>query len=312
MKIALVDCKKDGPNSKKRNSVNSRNMIVLEKELGADFIYNNSLMNVNKKYDVFLFGFGAFSNDIDKTVELLNNNPKAKVFWMVGEYEQTNYWAILKAKRRFNVIKNFEGHGKVAKKDTVDNWYDVNLNLLIAKNPNKIIKKKYDCIYFSRWRQDRIKYCKEYLDKNIHFSTDTKNMKKFDHAGCKAKWLKKLSWENKKETLNLFRYSLYLEDEYTHKVFNNLGNRWYEAGFCNNVVLFDSNCINTIKKSEIGKYYKEIEYYIVSNKKELHLKIEEMNKDFMFHLNTQKKWRKNEMKDRKKVIEKIKSILTNT
>ncbi len=187
----------------------------------------------------------------------------------------------------------------------------LNLNLLIAKNPNNIIKKKYDCIYYSRWREGRKKYLKKYLKDNIYFSSDTKNFKKHKHIGCNPKYLKKLSWIDKKETLNLFKYSLYIEDEFTHKVFNNLANRWYEAGFCNNVVFFDVNCLNTIRKSEIAEYEEQIKFYIVSSYEELQEKIKECNKDFIKHLEVQKSWRKNELHLREKMLDDLKNIIYN-
>jgi hypothetical protein len=313
MKIALIDAKRSRVDIKTRTAVNYRNMLTIQNIFNAVGLYDifDLKRNINNNFDVFICGFGSPSNDFELTVELFNKNPTAKIFWLVGEYEQSNYWAILKAKRKFHIIKNFEGKGKVAKKDSVLSWNTLNLNLLIAKNANSLTEKKYDCVYYSRWRPNRSKYLKEYLREDIYFSSDSKNFKQHKHIGCNPKWIKKLSWENKKETLSLFKYSLYLEDEKTHKVFNNLANRWYEAGFCNNVVFFDVNCRNTINKSELSYYKEQVEDYIVKDYEDLQDKIKECNKDFNKHLAIQKSWRMNEATARTNMLKELKNIIYN-
>lgn len=312
MNIGIINANKTKVHKKNRTAVNLRNMFIIENYLNAYGIYDiydiKKYMNIN--FDIFIFGFGSQNNDFNETVKLLNANPNAKIFWLVGDYEQTNYWAILKAKRKFNVITNFIGLGRITSKRNILKNYCLNFNLLIAKKPNKTINKKYDCIYYSRWRPNRAKYLKEYLQNDIYFSSDLKNFKQHKHIGCNPKYIKKLNWTHKQETLNLFKYSLYIEDEYTHTNFNNLANRWYEAGFCNNVMFFDKNCINTIRKSEINIYENEIKDYIVSDYNDLQKKIKECNKDFGKHLSIQKNWRKNELELRENMLLELKNIIT--
>ncbi len=107
--------------------------------------------------------------------------------------------------------------------------------------------------------------------------------------------------------MNVFKYSLYIEDEFTHTCFNNLANRWYEAGFCNNVMFFDRNCKNTIEKSEINHFFDP--YYYVSNSDELQNKIKECNKDWPRHIECQKSWRVNELALKDEMINKMKNII---
>jgi hypothetical protein len=313
MKIALIDGKKTKVNLSERKAVNFRNLVLLKNELNAELLtsYEDLKRNINTIYDVVILGFGSPSTEINITKNIINNSKKA--IFISGEYEQQTSPPLWYSNKNYDVVKNYESLGKLAGKTNgrILKTYELNLNLLIAKEPNQLSEKKYDCVYYGRWREDRAKYFKKYIQNGMYLSTSTKNMKKFKHAGCNPKYLDTISWEERKETLNLFRYSLYIEDEYTHNVFNNLANRWYEAGFCNNVVFFDVNCWNTIRKSEIAYFEEQIKDYIVSSHDELQAKIEYCNQDFERHLAIQKGWRLNQMVLRQDMINELKRIIEN-
>ena len=275
-------------------AVSYRNAKILANELGADLLMYKDDRLQNKEYDVIILPYFNRYTDYVTLRKLVQK--KQTRFLMRSEYEGVN--AIFKEFNPYSEICNFQGGQNF-----------LNTNLLIAREPNQLIPKKYDCIYYSRHRADRMKYCKEYLQEDIYLSTHPKNHKHFFHAGCKPKLIKHIDWSEGKETLNLFRYSLYIEDVYTHSVFNNLANRWYEAGFCNNVVFFDVNCWNTIRKSEIAYFEEQIKDYIVTNHIELMEKIKYCNQDWERHLAIQKSWRVGEMEHRNNMIEKLKEII---
>jgi hypothetical protein len=311
MRIALLDVKVGTKIKHNFTAVNMRNMLLLKNSLNADFYYSTEQFNNKFLYDIVIFGFNSISTETKLTQEFIrkNTNEKTNFFVLCGEYEQSDCVNLRYEKRDFSVIQNYEGKTKLGLKEQHLNVYELNLNLLIAKEPNQLKEKKYDCIYYGRWREDRKDYFKKYIQDGLYLSTSTKNMKKFKHVGCNPKYLDTINWTDKKETLNLFRYSLYIEDKFTHNVFNNLANRWYEAGFCNNVMFFDKNCLNTIRKSEIGIYENEIKNYIVTDKFDLQEKINECNLDFEKHLEIQKSWRINELKLKEQMIQDFKKII---
>lgn len=277
-------------------AVSYRNAEILAKELKADILMNKTDRLQNKEYDVIIMTYSNRYTDFETLKKVIRKKSNQIRIGIKSEYEEVGY------NRPYFTpyieICNFKGGSNF-----------MNTNLLIARESNSIIKKKYDCIYYSRYREDRMIYCKKYLQGDIYLSTHPKNHKHFYHAGCSPKLIKHIDWTKGKETLNQFRYSLYLEDVYTHSVFNNLANRWYEAGFCNNVMFFDVNCWNTILNSEISQFKEQIKDYIVEDYNSLKLKIDYCNKDFEKHLAIQKTWRMSEQLLREQMIDKIKKII---
>lgn len=279
-------------------AVSYRNAELIAEALGADLLMYKEDKLKQVKYDAIILTYTNRYTDY-KTLEdiILRDNPRQYLL-------QTEYEPVVvsyKYNKGLQRITNFENK----------KWPSLNTNLLIARPPNPIQHKKYDCVYYSRHRADRMKYCVEYLQGDVYLSTHPKNHKHFYHAGCRPKLIKHLDWTHGRETLNQFRYSLYMEDVYTHSVFNNLANRWYEAGFCNNVVFFDANCENTIRKSEIGYYWEQVKDYVVSSHAELMERIQECNKDWERHLAIQKSWRAQELQLRTEMIAELKRIITS-
>ena len=286
----------------KRIDAYFRNTLIISDYLEATFLYNENEYNkhLETKFDAILIFYSNYYSPVKQMKQIADNNNEARFFWILNEYAISANYTFLKDKNVIH-IKNWEEEGEIM----------LNLNLLFSKKPNEVKDKPYDCVYYGTFRTDRAEYCKEYLKEDLCLSTTSKNFKKYRHIGCTAKLIKKLSWEENKETLNLFKYQLYIEDKYTHKVFNNLANRYYEAGFCNNVVFFDVNCRNTINKSELNYYKEQVEDYIVESYEDLQSKIKECNKDFEKHLAIQKSWRMNEALSRKLMLEELKNIIYN-
>lgn len=312
MKIAVIDVKGNDNRSIVNNiSMNIRNMGIIADKVQGVFFYNSyQLKTIKNDFDILIFGFGGISSNIEQVRTFVSQKKPKKIFWIVTEYDSTNpslYYTCKDLGMSYTSIQNMQVKKKLPK--YCEKQIMLNLNLLIARKPNNVGVKKYDCVYYSRWRKDRSKYLKEYLKEDIYFSSDSKNFKQHKNIGCSPKYIKKLSWKKGSETLNNFRYSLYIEDEYTHKVFNNLANRWYEAGFCNNVMFFDVSTLNTIKKSELAEHLDLLEFYIVSTHKQLQDKIKECNKDFEKHLAIQKTWRMNQQLLKDTMLTDLKKVI---
>jgi len=293
-----------------------RNAFILKNHLDkiweCDLIITEDdfLRSFNKKYDMLILAYASRYAPFNSIKKLLELNPEANKIMIQNEY--TLGASAVGGFKDYDLISNYPFNEVYTKgSSNVKKNYTLNLNLLFSRVANPIAEKKYDCIYYGTFRPGRKKYAKEYLQDGIYLSTTAKNYKKYIHTGCNPKLITKLNWQFGQETLNNFKYSIYFEDEFTHKIYNHLANRWYECGFCNVVVFFDWNCKTTIQKSEISPYWEEIQWYMVKNLEELKEKIKICNLDFIKHLEIQKGWRKSEQILRKNMLADFNQILEN-
>ena len=280
-----------------------RNSLVLRDCLDADLLLSDEHYHKAraKKWDAFILSYASFYSPFKSIYKLLEENPGATRFFIANEYQLN----LIAGYKPHYILTNFErSHLKY-----LIGSKQFNINLLLARGANIFNEeiKQFDCVYYGTFRPDRSKYFTEYLQAPIYLSTSIKNMKKFKHIGCNPIYLNKFDWTRGSETLNRFKYSLYIEDEYTHAVYNFLANRYYEAMFCNTVMFFDINCKNTINKSEIAYHFDP--FYLVSNHAELIDKINACNQNFEKHLATQKQWNMNQQLLRRQEIEKIRNYI---
>ena len=306
-KIAFLDLYAGIKSTDNLIDAHVRNTIELAKYINCDLAITERQFDkiLDNKYDVILLNYSTGYMPFKKLKYFTENNPEAQYIQILNEYNLQFSGTIMKQKKLL-LITNFEKELYKTKNGTKK--HVLNLNLLLSKPSNEISNKKYDCIYYGTFRPNRAKYFQKYLQSEIFLSTSDKNMKKYKHLGCNPKYIKKLSWHNGQETLNNFKYSLYIEDDFTHFSYNHLANRYYEAGFCNNVVFFDSNCMNTLERSELNYFIDQVKYYIVDDYKSLLKKIDECNNDWGKHLAIQKSWRLHEPIMKKNVIDEIYNI----
>ena len=252
--VAILDAKQGNRDVNNSITVAYRNCLALKKHFDADLLTSaQECQRAKKRYDVIFCGFGSTSTEKEQSVDFLNRNPQSKLFWLVGEYEQSTFAPLFYCGRKFDVLKNFEHQMKNSK---IENQHFVNLNaLLMQESPDVdqcLSQKKYNAVYYGRWREDRGAYFKKYLKGNIYLSTSSKNMKFFKHVGASPLWGKPMTWQHGAETLRLFRASIYLEDVFTHTHYNCLANRYYEALFCGVSVIAQKEASKTFERAGVN------------------------------------------------------------
>lgn len=304
MKTLLINSAKIAKNS---ITAHTRSIIELSKQLDIELVSTSEeIQQLNpkhyKKIAVFGSAFYPKTAEIEAWIRKCDN---PVIIWINNEYQcspNSEYARLIKDYESIvisNVAKNkVKGH---------NDFHLLNLNTLLVNEPNSIILKKYDLLYYGTYRPNRRLYLQKYFnDTDFYLSSTKKNLRKFYQlAGCNATFCNKLNWTKDKETLNLFKYSLYIEDEFTHGNYNHLANRFYECLFCNVVQFFDKSCSNTIQTADI----EFDDYYYVDSYEELKDKVE--NTDFDRALQQQQEmWLNNALQEKKQVLEQLKYILT--
>jgi hypothetical protein len=257
-------------------TVHVRNAVVIEnylKSKGHDchlISLEDEIVDVHEQFDFIVFFSATFYFPFQRFVQLMDNQKHCKIGWITNEFELFAN-DFLKGRMDF-IIANFEEWG-VKKAHTHNQFLMTNLNALIAQERNGDLYKKYDMCYYGTYRKYRDRYFEKYFQENFILSTSRKNLKKFRLLNCDCLVTDKFSWIAGRETLNLFRSTLYIEDIKTHKLFNYMANRFFESLYCNSAVFFDTSCKNTIEKD----VYEIDDYFIVDGYEELMNKSRNIN-----------------------------------
>src|ERR1051326_4504517 len=262
-KILIIDSHKSSSN-KPATNLHWLNAKLLANHLNADLIWSYPTVNdsIKSGYDKIIFVHASAYSYVD--FKWLEQSPDAKLYFITNEFnlgESRILWIAIKQGRRYEVIANHPPEpSKVVKKYTTA-WHNVNLNALsfnpvCEMNPtagyiNQVhgiaigIERK--CIYYGSFRKDRIPSFQKYLHAPVILSTHSKNEQKFRDIGVDSEIRKRIDWNS--NDLQQYQFSLYIEDETTHKYYNYLANRFYEALNYGLVPIFTSECKDTIEKS---------------------------------------------------------------
>lgn len=285
----------------------TRNAIIISQSLKIPLVgtYEECCKYNAKDFDFFVIVGSSFYKDTAKIESWIRGNTTAKIVWINNEYDVSPNSEYARLMKDFDSILISNVIEKANKCKGYNQFHLVNLNALIWQRPNETLYKKYDAIYYGTYRSKRRIYLQKYLqDGYIHLSSSKKNLRRIEQlAGTNAIYCDKLSWQKSKESLNLFRYSIYIEDEFTHENYNHLANRFYECLMCNVVIFFDEKCNNTIYESG----YNIDKKYIVSSSKQLKEKIDTFS--FIDCLKEQKEWNLKAIEEKINTINQIKQIL---
>ncbi len=291
-------------------TAHTRNAQILSDELGIELVSTaEEIKALNRcRYNSFIIVGAAF---YPKTAEIeawIRQGEVKNIIWINNEYQvspNSEYARLIKDYPSV-LISNVIEQGNKCK--GYDEFHHINLNALLFDCESRPIEKKYPLLYYGTYRPGRRLYLQRYFSESDYYiSSSSKNIRKFHQlCGINARFCDKLNWEQGRETLNLFCYSLYVEDEYTHENFNYLANRFYECLKCSVVQFFDENCRETVLQSG----YSVAEKYFVKNKQDLEQKVNQ----FVFDDCLQEQlsdWKQQAIAERKEVLECMSVLLTN-
>jgi len=206
----------------------------------------------------------------------------------------------IEMKKNLTIIANFP---QISKKN-IKKHLQVNLNTLIFRPerapPTRT--KSQNVIYYGMFRKDRETYFLRYFDDRMIVSTSLKNILLFKQIGIRAQFARPFMW-GKHSTLEIFRYSLYIEDVFTHTHYNYPANRFYEALMFNVLQLFDKNCAKTFERAGY-----DVADYIVEDADSMHRKIKTLNRHYSDHLSRQRVWKRRASVERKETIAQLRPI----
>jgi len=317
--------------------VHVKNAVILKEYLGCDFISHADHIPsvVNNSYDAIICVYASPYMKYNAYLEILDNNPQAKMFWMMNDHDVEDNillrkW-IQKYDKQHHMICNNPRSGyrpwilrkKINEKtlnDYIDEWHTVNLNTLVfdetVYQQTLDNQAKDEILYYGTFRKNRIKDMRDYNHVSYRLSSNRRNHLKYQDAGIEAKFIEKLVWDGSKcdmfEPVGLrlkdFMLSIYFEDEHTHENYAFMANCFYECLMNNTLQVYDYRCQKTIDLSGYNIHPKQI----IKNGTELLDLYAQLKADKGLYLELMQVQQSNVelvLKEKQKVLETIKNAL---
>jgi len=254
----------------------------------------------NEKIEKIFLSYAAFWSDYAQIASFVNRHKESKLYWIINDYSLRLNSAITAAvkDRDFTVIASFHNPGGWSQ------FIELNLNVLIfnPQTPLPFSKRKYGIIYYGMYREGRAHYFQKYFSSEIVISTSRKNIILFKQLGCKPKFALPFHW-NKSNPFPQFKYSLYIEDSYSHRNYTYPANRFYEGLSCGVLQLFDEKTLPTFQKAGY-----DIASFIIKNKRSLKIAMSHIDKNYDHFLKQQLEWRIKAAEEREELVSQLKEI----
>ena len=260
----------------------------------------------NKPVDNIMIAYGTFYADFKNIMLFLDRNAQKRFFYLVNEYGLIPNGDIYRflVKHNYDIIANFEEGATGARHYRSFNIVNMNVTALRDIDIEVPFEQRHKgLIYWGRWRPDRAIYFSKFLH-DCTVSTASKNERFFQELQHKIKIIEPVNFISNSQIHN-YKYTIYLEDTYTHTHYNHLSDRFYEALSVNLIMFFEKNTINTINKSN----YPINPYYIVEDYTEMQKKIKEIETNPQPHIEYIKKLKALALKELETEINKLINIL---
>lgn len=247
MRSLVIDSHK-GSEGETPQNLHWINAKIIADHIGAKLIWSYPSVNDNIEdgYDVIVFVHASPYSYVDQA--WVDRSPDARLYYVTNEYnlgEPRVLWRPAKAGRHYTVIANHKPEiSKIVKKYTKD-WININLNALRYDGKDVECYKSNKCVYFGSFRRDREPSFRKYLRGGVVVSTHKTNQRKYQEAGVNGPFVDRIDW--RRYGLAPYESSLYIEDEVTHRSYNHLANRFYEATSYNVPTIFTKECQNTVE-----------------------------------------------------------------
>lgn len=275
-------------------------------------IISDNFERYNGHIDNIVIAYGTFYADFQNMMRFLNKYSDKRFYYLVNEYDLRPNGDIYKfiIKHNYELIANYEEDSLGAKHYT--KYHMLNLNLTALKDLEYLDfnNRTRRLIYWGTYRPDRNLYFKRYFS-DITLSTSEKSIIKFQDLLSSNDFksvsiIDKIDF-NSHSILNHYKFTLYIEDNYTHTHYNHLADRFYESLSFGLIMFFDISTKHNVRLSG----YNIDDFYFVSSREELETKMNAVESQPDAHLAYFKRLKAQALAEQAKLYSQVTKIFNS-